>query len=51
MVKQMDDAGVFRHDAQNLILASLGMDDGRLAALPAQTQQPDQGTGPGAAAG
>ena len=38
MVKQMDDAGVFRDDAQNLILASLGMDDGRLASLPAQTQ-------------
>lgn len=45
MVKQMDDAGVFRHDAQNLILASLGMDDGRLAALPdgkQETPQPDQ---------
>ena len=43
MVKQMDDAGVFRHDAQTLILASLGMDDGRLSALPAQTQT-DQGS-------
>lgn len=47
MVKQMDDAGVFKQDAQNLILASLGMDNGRLAALPdgkqaAQPDQPDQ---------
>ncbi len=43
MVKQMDDAGVFKQDAQNLILASLGMDNGRLAALPAPpTNQTDQ---------
>lgn len=35
MVDQMDQAGVFRLDAQNLILASLGMEDGRLSALPA----------------
>lgn len=42
MVNQMDQAGVFRDDAQNLILASLGMDNGRLAALPDRTPNQDQ---------
>ncbi len=44
MVNEMDKAGIFRQDAQSLILASLGMDDGRLAELPdgKQEAQPDQ---------
>ena len=33
MVTEMDNHGVFKEDARQLILASLGMDNGRLAAL------------------
>jgi hypothetical protein len=47
MVTELNDRGVFREDAQNLILASLGMDQARVA-LPApdkpQTQQPQPQT-------
>lgn len=40
MVNRMDADGVFAHDARNLILSSLGMDEGRVDVLPASTASP-----------